>query len=71
MREAVIVSPARTPLAKAHRGGPMAYADQVGLDQVLADIREFARGDPLFWRPSPLLERLVAQGRNFDSLNHR
>ncbi len=54
-----------------HRGGPMAYADQVGLDQVLADIREFARGDPLFWRPSPLLERLVAQGRNFDSLNHR
>ena len=54
-----------------HRGGPMKYADLVGLDRVLADIREFAAQDPLFWKPSPLLERLVAEGRNFDSLNHR
>ena len=52
-----------------YRGGPMKYADTVGLDRVLADIREFAKGDPLFWRPSPLLVDLVAQGRNFDSLN--
>ena len=53
-----------------HRGGPMKYADMVGLDKVLDDIREFARQDPLFWKPSPLLERLVAEGQNFDSLNH-
>jgi 3-hydroxyacyl-CoA dehydrogenase len=53
-----------------HRGGPMKYADMVGLDKVLDDIREFAKADPLFWKPSPLLERLVAEGRNFDSLNH-
>lgn len=52
-----------------HRGGPMKYADMVGLDQVLADIREFAKEDALFWKPSPLIEKLVAEGRNFDSLN--
>jgi len=52
-----------------HRGGPMKYADTVGLPQVLADIREFAQQDPLFWRPSPLLLDLVERGKNFDSLN--
>ncbi len=52
-----------------HRGGPMKYADMVGLPQVLADIRAFAQEDPLFWKPAPLLEKLVAEGRNFDSLN--
>ncbi|PJI99053.1 3-hydroxyacyl-CoA dehydrogenase [Acidovorax sp. 69] len=52
-----------------HRGGPMKWADMAGLDKVLADIREFAKEDPLFWKPSPLLEQLVAEGRNFDSLN--
>lgn len=51
------------------RGGPMKYADTVGLDQILADLRTFAQEDPLFWQPAPLLEQLVAEGRNFDSLN--
>lgn len=51
------------------RGGPMKYADQVGLDNVLADIREFENEDPLFWKPSPLLVDLVAKGAKFDSLN--
>jgi 3-hydroxyacyl-CoA dehydrogenase len=53
-----------------HRGGPMKYADTVGLPKVLADIREFAKEDPLFWQPSPLLVDLVERGANFDSLNH-
>ena len=52
-----------------HRGGPMKYADTVGLPRVLADIREFAEEDPLFWRPSPLLVDLVERGKDFDSLN--
>ncbi|HEV3430968.1 MAG TPA: 3-hydroxyacyl-CoA dehydrogenase NAD-binding domain-containing protein [Paraburkholderia sp.] len=52
-----------------HRGGPMHYADSVGLAKVLADIREFARQDPLFWKPSPLLVDLVERGENFASLN--
>lgn len=53
-----------------YRGGPLKYADQYGLPQVLADIREFAEQDPLFWKASPLLEQLVERGENFDSLNH-
>ena len=52
-----------------YRGGPMQYADTVGLPRILADIREFAREDPLFWRPSPLLVDLVERGAGFDSLN--
>ena len=47
------------------RGGPMFYADQVGLDRVLRRVREFARnphGDPDFWTPAPLLERLGESG---------
>lgn len=52
-----------------YRGGPMKYADSVGLPTILADIREFAKEDPLFWQPSPLLEELVAKGADFSSLN--
>jgi 3-hydroxyacyl-CoA dehydrogenase len=52
-----------------HRGGPMAYADEVGLPKVLADIRRFAEDDARFWKPSPLLVRLADEQRNFASLN--
>ncbi len=52
-----------------YRGGPMKYADMVGLENILADIQEFAKQDPLFWQPSPLLVQLVKDGKNFDSLN--
>ena len=52
-----------------YRGGPMKYADMVGLPTILADIREFAREDPLFWKASPLLVDLVERGADFASLN--
>ena len=52
-----------------HRGGPMQYADTVGLANVLADIREFARHDPVFWQPSPLIVDLVERGATLASLN--
>ena len=52
-----------------YRGGPMKYADTVGLPKILADIREFANEDPIFWQPSPLLVELVEQGADFASLN--
>ncbi|CAB3860463.1 3-hydroxyacyl-CoA dehydrogenase NAD-binding domain-containing protein [Achromobacter piechaudii] len=52
-----------------YRGGPMHYADSVGLAQVLADIRAFAKEDPAFWKPSPLLVRLAESGGTFASLN--
>lgn len=48
----------------AWRGGPMHWAENsVGLERVLDRIREFAdmHGDE-YWTPSPLLERLVADG---------
>ncbi|THJ35715.1 3-hydroxyacyl-CoA dehydrogenase [Lampropedia aestuarii] len=51
------------------RGGPMQWADMVGLDKLLADIEEFAKEDALFWQPAPLLKQLVAEGKNFSSLN--
>ncbi len=52
-----------------HKGGPLHHADQLGLARILADIRTFAEADPLFWRPAPLLEQLVAEGRQFADLN--
>ena len=54
-----------------HRGGPMKYADTAGLPAILADIRRFAAQDPMFWKPAPLLEKLVAEGRDFANLNDR
>ena len=50
-------------------GGPMKWADLQGLDNVLTDIREYAQDDAWFWKPAPLLERLVAEDRNFEDLN--
>jgi len=53
----------------AHRGGPMFYADQVGLDVVRRRMLEFARnphGDPEFWAPAPLLQRLADAGGAFN-----
>jgi len=50
-------------------GGPMFWADQQGLDNILADIKRYHEqygGD--VWEPAPLLERLVAEGKNFASL---
>jgi 3-hydroxyacyl-CoA dehydrogenase len=52
-----------------YRGGPMKYADTVGLPTILADIHEFAKEDPLFWKASPLLIDLVERGADFASLN--
>ena len=48
----------------AHRGGPLHYADSVGLDKVLARVREFGeRFGADLWEPAPLLEELVAKGQ--------
>ncbi|WP_420013450.1 3-hydroxyacyl-CoA dehydrogenase NAD-binding domain-containing protein [Tateyamaria sp.] len=52
-----------------YRGGPLKWADIVGLDGLLADIKRYAEDDPYFWQPAPLLEQLVAEGRTFDDLN--
>ena len=51
-----------------HRGGPMCYADQVGLFNVVAAMKRFATNpldDAEFWTPAPLLARLAAEGKTF------
>lgn len=54
----------------AWRGGPMFYADTVGLPDVLARIEEFEKrhGSGL-WSPAPLLRELVRSGKTFASLD--
>ncbi|MEX0277409.1 MAG: 3-hydroxyacyl-CoA dehydrogenase NAD-binding domain-containing protein [Ruegeria sp.] len=51
------------------RGGPMQYADTVGPDKILKDIKKFAAEDDFLWQPAPLLEKLVTEGKTFASLN--
>jgi 3-hydroxyacyl-CoA dehydrogenase len=51
-----------------HRGGPMMYADQVGLFNVVQAMKRFQlnpRDDAQFWEPAPLLAKLAAEGKNF------
>ncbi|MBK6854141.1 MAG: enoyl-CoA hydratase/isomerase family protein [Burkholderiales bacterium] len=52
-----------------HRGGPMCYADTVGLFNVVQAMKRFAKNpldDGEFWQPAPLLARLVAEGKSFN-----
>ncbi len=49
----------------AFRGGPMFYADSVGLDKVLARVKELHARCGDWWKPAPLLEKLAAEGRTF------
>jgi 3-hydroxyacyl-CoA dehydrogenase len=52
----------------AWRGGPMFYADTVGLDKVLAAIERFQKGyQGGVWKPAPLLVRLAKQGKTFNA----
>ena len=55
-----------------HRGGPMLYADQVGLFNVAQTMGRFAKNpldDAAFWKPAPLLARLAAEGKSFNNVN--
>jgi 3-hydroxyacyl-CoA dehydrogenase len=49
-----------------YRGGPMFWADQIGLKRVRDRMVEFRNqsGDA-FWTPAPLLDRLASEGRGF------
>ena len=52
----------------AYTGGPMWYADQVGLENILKDLETFYAELGEAWRPSELIRRLVKEGKNFASL---
>lgn len=47
------------------RGGPMFYADTVGLQKVYDRIQEFQQQHGELWEPAPLLKRLAEQGKTF------
>jgi 3-hydroxyacyl-CoA dehydrogenase len=50
-----------------HRGGPMFYADTVGLSNVVASIEKYATGQhPEAWKIAPLLRKLAAEGKSFN-----
>jgi len=50
-----------------YRGGPMFYADTVGLDKVLSAIQGFQKGyQGAQWKPAPLLVKLAKEGRKFN-----
>ena len=50
-----------------HRGGPMFYAETVGLPTVLSRVHEYRARFGDDWEPAPVLEKLVAAGRGFYS----
>jgi 3-hydroxyacyl-CoA dehydrogenase len=54
------------------RGGPLFYADTVGLPNVLRGINGFAQGyQPDIWQPAPLLKQLAAEGETFGGWDAR
>ncbi|MEM5329378.1 3-hydroxyacyl-CoA dehydrogenase NAD-binding domain-containing protein [Paraburkholderia sp. JHI2823] len=52
----------------AHRGGPMYYADQIGLANVYEDVKRLYEAYGYWWKPAPLLEKLAARNGRFADL---
>ena len=51
-----------------YRGGPLNYANEIGLFNVVQAMKRFAKNpldDANFWQPAPLLARLAAEGKTF------
>jgi 3-hydroxyacyl-CoA dehydrogenase len=55
----------------AWRGGPMFYADRVGLKKVYDRVAAFHREYGQRWAPAPLLERLAKEGTTFKEFDRR
>jgi 3-hydroxyacyl-CoA dehydrogenase len=49
----------------AYRGGPMWYADTVGVKELYGKVEEFYRKHGELWAPAPLLKRLADEGASF------
>ena len=51
------------------RGGPMLYADMIGLPKVVEMMKQYQQNphdDAKFWEPAPLLAKLAAEGKTFN-----
>ncbi len=55
----------------AYRGGPMFYADTLGLARVYDRVAQFHRDYGKRWTPAPLLERLAREGSSFREYDRR
>jgi len=55
----------------AYRGGPMWYADTVGVQKVCDRISEFHQIHGELWEPAPLLKQLAAEGRTFANFDQQ
>jgi 3-hydroxyacyl-CoA dehydrogenase len=47
------------------RGGPMFYANQLGLSEVINKMSNFSELDKNFWEPAPLLKKLADESAAF------
>ena len=53
-----------------YRGGPMHYADSLGLGRVHSAMQKYrARYGDLYWTPAPLIEKLAKSGKTFAQWN--
>jgi 3-hydroxyacyl-CoA dehydrogenase len=53
-----------------YRGGPMYYADSIGLGKLMARLKEFQEQDSDdFWEPAPLIKKMVAEGKGFKDMS--
>jgi 3-hydroxyacyl-CoA dehydrogenase len=48
-----------------YRGGPMFWADQVGLKAMRDRMQEWRKTQGEDWKPAPLLDRLATEGKTF------
>ncbi len=51
-----------------YRGGPMRYADHIGLENIYNDLLKFKEEHGDEWTPAPLLEKLAKEGKGFKDL---
>lgn len=51
-----------------YRGGPMFYADSIGLENILNDLKLYQEKYGDIWQPAPLLEKLVNEGKRFSDI---
>ncbi len=51
-----------------YRGGPMFYADSVGLPAILETLNDYHAKYGEDWAPAPLIKKLVSEGKSFSDL---
>ena len=53
-----------------YRGGPLCYADEIGLSNIVQSLRRLSAAlGPMYWEPAPLLTRLATENSTFGALN--